>query len=177
MATIEQVEKLREKANVSYDEAKTALEASGGDMLDAIIYLERQGKVKPPQNNGIYSSAKPEAEKMEPQKTSSSHQNGETFSGLLRKFSIWIGKLIARGNKNIFEVWRKEQIVISMPVTVLVLLLIFAFWVIVPILVIGLFVGCRYIFRGADLENTGVNKMMDSASKAAENLKKEINND
>lgn len=177
MASIEQVEKLREKANVSYEEAKAALEASGGDMLDAIIYLEKQGKVEPPQNNGTYVSEKPEAEQTQEQQTSSSYQNGETFSGLVRKLLRWIGRLIARGNKNTFEVWRKEKVIISMPVTVLILLLIFAFWVTVPILVIGLFAGCRYIFKGADLENTGVNKMMDSAAKAAESLKKEINND
>jgi translation elongation factor EF-Ts len=56
MATIELVEKLRQKANVTYEEAKEALEASGDNILDAMIYLERQGKVKPPQNGGYYSS-------------------------------------------------------------------------------------------------------------------------
>ena len=43
MITLEQVEKLREKANVSYDEAKAALEAANGDMLEALINLEKQG--------------------------------------------------------------------------------------------------------------------------------------
>ena len=48
MEMIEKVERLREKANVSYEEAKEALEQSGGDLLDAIVLLERQGKVKGP---------------------------------------------------------------------------------------------------------------------------------
>jgi hypothetical protein len=55
MVTMEMVEKLRERAGVSYEDAKAALDASGGDMLDAIIYLEKQGKATPPAG-GFYSS-------------------------------------------------------------------------------------------------------------------------
>lgn len=40
MDNFEKVEKLREKANVSYEEAKQALENCNWDILDAMIYLE-----------------------------------------------------------------------------------------------------------------------------------------
>ncbi len=56
MATLEQVEKLREKANVSFEEAKAALDACNGDLLDALIYLEKQGRVNAPTGGGYYSS-------------------------------------------------------------------------------------------------------------------------
>ena len=46
MDNLEKVEKLREKTGVSYEEAKAALEATNYDVLDAIIYLEKNGKVK-----------------------------------------------------------------------------------------------------------------------------------
>ena len=46
MVDFEKVEKLVQKANVSYEDAKNALEAANGDMLDAIIALEKEGKVK-----------------------------------------------------------------------------------------------------------------------------------
>jgi hypothetical protein len=45
---MEHVEKLREKANVSYAEAKAALDACGDDLLEALLYQERQGKVNRP---------------------------------------------------------------------------------------------------------------------------------
>ena len=48
MEMLEKVERLREKANVTYEEAKAALEQTGGDLLDAMVLLERQGKVKEP---------------------------------------------------------------------------------------------------------------------------------
>ena len=34
--TLEQVDKLRERANVSFEEAKIALEQNNGDLLDAL---------------------------------------------------------------------------------------------------------------------------------------------
>ena len=45
MDEFEKVEKLRQRANVSYEEAKEALDKSQGDLLDAMIYLEGQGKI------------------------------------------------------------------------------------------------------------------------------------
>ena len=43
--TLEQVEQLREKTGVTYAQAKQALEYSGGNLLDAIIYLEERGAI------------------------------------------------------------------------------------------------------------------------------------
>ena len=45
--TIEKVDKLVERADVSYEVAKEALEAANGDLLDAVILLEREGKLGP----------------------------------------------------------------------------------------------------------------------------------
>ena len=42
--TLEQVDKVRERCNVSYAEAKEALVNSDGDILEAIIYLEQKQK-------------------------------------------------------------------------------------------------------------------------------------
>ena len=35
----EQIERLRDHAGVSYEDAQAALEASGGDQLDALVWL------------------------------------------------------------------------------------------------------------------------------------------
>ena len=48
MDDLEKVERLRERADVSYEEAKKALEECNVDLLDAMVYLEKQGKVKKP---------------------------------------------------------------------------------------------------------------------------------
>ena len=56
--TLEQVEHLREKAAVSYGQAKAALEYSGGNLLDALIYLEERGVIPRPEDT--YYSTKGE---------------------------------------------------------------------------------------------------------------------
>ena len=56
--TLEQVERLREKAGVSYGQAKQALEYSAGNLLDAIIYLEERGAI--PREEGAYFSTRSE---------------------------------------------------------------------------------------------------------------------
>ena len=50
MDNYQKVEQLVNKAGCSYEDAKAALEACGWDMLDAVISLEREGKV----NKNIY---------------------------------------------------------------------------------------------------------------------------
>ena len=46
MTKLEMIDALRVKADVSYEEAKDVLELAGGDLLDAIILLEKQGKLR-----------------------------------------------------------------------------------------------------------------------------------
>ena len=57
MDRLEQIEKLRERAKVTYDEARAAYDAANGDLLEAMIILEKQGKVQPPHGGGVYSTA------------------------------------------------------------------------------------------------------------------------
>ena len=175
MTNMEQVEKLRERANVTYDEAKAALEASDGDLLDAIIFLERQGKVAPPKGGGVYRSEHQQDSK-DQEKNREKHeaeQPGESFSGMVSRFFRWLKKIIHKGNINFFEVQRKGETFLSIPVTVLVILLL-AFWITIPLLIVGLFFGCRYSFKGPNFSENGMNQVMKSASEAAENMKREF---
>ena len=73
---------------------------------------------------------------------------------------------------------KDNQEIFRVPVTLLVVLLIFAFWVVVPLLVVGLFFSMRYHFAGPDVRSVDIdlNKAMDTAADAAENIKSEISN-
>lgn len=176
MATMEHVEKLRERANVSYTEAKAALDACGDDLLEALLYLERQGKVNPPEHGGCYSSRSERKKKQgdtdEPGRQG--EPKGESFSELMRRFFGRVRDLFVKSCENLFDVQRGDRQIITMPVLVLILLLIFCFWLVIPLLIIGLFLGCRYRFRGQDVEKTAVNKVMESAENAAETIKSDI---
>ncbi|MDQ7095389.1 ubiquitin [Desulfosporosinus sp. PR] len=182
MTTLEQVEKLCAMANISYEEAKAALDAANGDLLEAIIYLEKQGKVSTPTGGGYYSSAKtsdPSAGAYQENPWEKHHHHhhchhGKGFFSVLKKIGEFCLKMLRKGNTNAFEVLKNDEIKASFPVTVLGLLLIFAFWVTIPLLVIGVFFGLRYRFNGPDFSGNMVNNAMNSAAEAAENLKKSV---
>ncbi len=177
MITLEQVDKLREKANVSYDEAKAALEAANGDMLEAIINLEKQGKVTPPEGGGYYRSKGGKTDSKgnsKESKASNNYSHRDNLADLVRKFVRFCAMLIHKGNMNSIEVMKDGEVKTSFSITVLVLLLLCFFWVTIPLLIIGLFMGFRYRFQGPDLGKDSVNSAMDTAATAAESLKKSI---
>lgn len=182
MVTLEQVEKLRERANISYDEAKEALEKTNGDILEAIINLEKENRIKEPQGGGYYST-KSEQEQVgnnsneQSSDKTSRNNNAASFRELIVRFVRWCGKIIARGNENNFEVIKAGEKIVVIPVTILVILLLVAFWITVPILIVGLFLGYKYMFSGPDLGKENVNRAMESVAEAAENLKNGVKDD
>lgn len=174
MDELEKVERLREKADVTYEEAKQALEQCGWDLLDAMVYLEKQGKVKKPEKTS-YSTQYEESEKIEEAaKKTEKTKKGNGFVESLNRFFDWCGRVIQKGNETMFKVEREAKCILSLPVTVFVILTILFFWVVFVIMVIGLFFGCRYSFEGIKKVELDVNKAMDSAANAAEKIKKEF---
>ena len=65
-------------------------------------------------------------------------------------------------------------LVIEQALTILVLLLIFAFWFVIPLMIVGLFFSFRYSFHGPDVGTVNVNKVMDDVASAAEGIKKDF---
>ena len=175
MITIELVEKLRSYADISYEEAKEVLEKTNGDMLEAILELERQGKTKAPQDGGKFVTNK---EQVSDKSYSKSKQEKESTLGeMVKRFFGWIKIMIKKGNVNLLVVSRYNQDVIRLPLTMLALLLILGFWVIIPIMIVGLFFNFKYYFEGPDIGTEKVNKVMDDVAKAAEDIKTDIKGD
>ena len=180
MVTMEQVEKLREYAEVSYEEAKQALEKTNGNLLEALIELERQGKTKAPEGGGKYVSFREPLEEerqnggKERKQAGGKQRETSSFADVFRRIFAWLGKMIQKGNVNVMLVERHDEQIIKLPLTVLVLLLLFGFWVLVPLLIVGLFFNFRYSFEGPDLGTEKVNKVMDHVAKAAEDIKSDI---
>ena len=180
MTELEKVEKLREKADVSFAEAKEALDKANGDVLDALILLESQGKATVPAGGGFFSGAGTPAPQKHQHYNYSYNQGGaqspnrgESFSSVMKRFGRFCLKMFQKGNSNFLDATSKGgEHMFSCPVTVLVLLLIFFFWVTVPLLVISLFLGFRYRFRGDDLGRDSVNSVMDNASNVVDDVKR-----
>ncbi|MCQ4636563.1 DUF4342 domain-containing protein [Anaerovorax odorimutans] len=192
MDHLEKVEKLRQRADVSYEEAKKALEECDWDMLDALVKLETQGKVKdvPKQESGQEGSADTaqgsqpahpltvcgteESGRQDENKKQSRGKQGDNF---FTKLGRAIKYLVKKGCDNSLVIKQHGQPLMDLPVIAFIILLILFFWVVVPIMVISLFFDFSYNFKGADLGKEQVNRAMDSATEAVNNFKSEIKKD
>lgn len=166
MTHYEMAEKLSEKMGVTLEKATEALEACDWELLDAALMLEKEiGQTQ----QEAWTSCDTTTEENNPGQAAR-----ERRRGVVEGLGTMIRDLFNLGNRNRFEVRRDDKLLLEVPVTVLVLLLIFAFWVCIPLLVIGLFAGCRYTFSGAELGRDSVNQAMDKAAEMAERVKEEV---
>lgn len=192
MTNLEKVEKLREKTGVTYEEAKAALAVADWDMLDAILQLEREGKIEERQSEtknftsgADHSGAEGAAGSQQsfqttdtPQLIAESYQSHqeEQKSGKRKMdvFWAWCKKILKKSVDNKFIVTRHGEQVMEMPVLLLVVLLLASVWTILIVLAIGLFFGFGYRFAGPDLGREDINETMAKVNNVADNIKSEF---
>lgn len=95
---LEQVDQVRQRTGVSYSKAKEALEKTDGNVLDAIILIEEEGKMffdDINQECGDYST-----------------QKSETIDEL----KIWLKDLINKGNVTRIKVKKDDEVIVDIPV-------------------------------------------------------------
>ncbi|MEG2119136.1 MAG: ubiquitin [Pseudoflavonifractor sp.] len=164
--SLEEVERLREKSGAGYEACRDALERTDGDLLDALIFLERTGcsrtgggtfTTNPKETVGDMAAAPPKA--------------GGKRRGKQEKRRDWLRELwemalnlLRHATANQFEIWRKGQMTTSIPVLILVLLFVMTFPFSLFLLLLGLFIGCRYCFTGPDLGKDSINRTMENVS-------------
>ncbi len=173
MEEFEKVEKLVQKANVSYEDAKKALEEANGDILDAMIALEKAGKVQGPQQSqyttreaqqSVYRDVPAAVEKTNDTKGKSIFKD--------------IGAAIKRGFQytvdNSLKVVRNGQEIIKLPLWISIIALLCAWELLVIVIIVSLFCDCRYSIVGKN-DAAEVNNVMNQASDFAGKVKTSFN--
>ena len=149
----EQVDRLRERANVSYEEAKIALERSNGDLLDAMILLEREGRMN---KNGC------EVNNMNTNTMNKKKSFGDKMKALLHK-----------GMVNYIAIDRKGERIVRIPVLAAILIVLFAWYAAVFAVVVSLFLDCNYSFEG-ESEMKTANDVCSKAGAFAAQVKDKV---
>ena len=154
MITIEQIDELRKRVDVSYEDAKEALEQSNGNILEAIIYLEKSGKIK-------QEEAKEEKK-----------ENGasDAICGVI----AWCKKVIRKGNSNYLEIRKHENTILKLSLTITSIVVVLAPYISIPLLLLALLTGHKIRFHGEDIEKTRENEAMDKVVVATNNIKEEF---
>ncbi len=156
--TLELVEQLRKRADVSYEEARAVLEETGGDLLEALILLEQRGKIRSDGGQSARYSTRPGNQQAAPPpedraQTDRQEAKGSAWSAFLHGCVV-----------NRFEVVRQGELMVSIPLVIFVLLILLVFWVSLPLLVVGLLFGCRYRFAGPDCDGSQVSQAVNHAA-------------
>ena len=172
----EMIKKLMEKAHVTYEEAQEVLEKCNWDLLDAIIYLERSGKVENNETTTIIEVKEEEKEKKEDSKEENK-KHDEKFGGIgevIGRIFKFVGKFIKKGNNHFFEVRKENEKPIRISLTISILLLIFLSVPSIVLVIVGLFCGYKYSISGPDFNYDGVNNIFEEVSKSANHIKKDF---
>lgn len=175
MEQMELVESLREKTGCSYAEAKAAIDEAGDDLLECLCWLESHGKGSligascSTENREIPKESPDTEPKSTPHKTPI--QDGfrslwDGLTGILRKCNRT--ELVMTGKNG-----HKE---LGIPLTLFIILLLVAFWVVAALLVVALFFGNRFSVQGA-LGYDDVNEALGRATDFAEDIKDSLKND
>ena len=167
MDEFDKVEKLKQRANVSYEAARDALRACDGDLLDAMVYLEKQGKVAPPEQATFSTDAADKTSYENVPKVVEDHRQTEDPS-----FGDQLGTVLKvafrKSIENYLVVSHRGKEVFRLPILIFILILLFGNILLLLAMGIALFFDVRYSFDGKD-NMSAINSMMDKAgNKAAE---------
>lgn len=141
---LNQIDELRKRASVSYTDAKEALEKCNGDMLEALVYLEKN-------NKGQWQ-----------------------HSGQKTGFFDKINGLIKKGSNTRFIMQKHDRVVfnVSVNIAVLITILTLPFIEFIAIgFLIALFTGHRFKLQGSNVEVSQINQALDRVCEAAEDIK------
>lgn len=176
MERLEMVEKIREKADVTMEEARAALERNNWDMLDTMVELEREGKLgKNPEAGARGTSGGAGAQNYE--RVNPTASGGETVrpaKNTMKKIGGKLKELLRKSLCNSFVVSKEDEVLIRVPVLALIILTLAAFWLTLIVLIVGLFFNLRYSFQGKELGKDSINNTMGKATDFAQELVKEM---
>ncbi|HAT4353242.1 TPA: ubiquitin [Clostridium perfringens] len=179
MEKLKLVDKLKNKANISYEEAKDALEKSNWDMLEAMLYLEAHGKVQKPSLSIFYTNESKESynengEEVNLKKDTNekNFENKNSFEGVFEA----ICKAIDTCNNIFIEIIRNSRVILKIPFTVLIVLLFFAFWIVIPLMIIGLFFNMEFLVSSKKIDVDKINKVFKETSKVVKDVKDKFTN-
>lgn len=162
--TQEQIQRLSDHAGVTMEQAQKALEATGGDLLDALVWLEQQGVIA---SSGVYFYATDHAAAT-PQSAAEEETPPEPEEKSNRVATIWNWFV-----DNRLEAYRKEDSGRGMecPMAAFIALILLAWWLVALLLAAGFLSGWRYRLVGPHLgRNQAVQDVMEKIDDGAETV-------
>ena len=162
--TLEQVAKLKEYADVSFYDAKLALEQADGDLLEALLWLEKMGKITDA-GAGAYTTRPEQGTTDQSDPVPEEKEEENDWGGRIKSFLV----------DNRLEAYHRESgREFQVPVGVCIVLLVIAFWMVPALLILGYCLGWRYRMAGPDLNRKEVNDAMEKINDKASDVVSDV---
>lgn len=174
MEPIEKIERLRESADVTFEEARIALEETNWDLLDAVVHLEEQGKTVSPINSTKSTDTHeipplPSVKKV----VETNQQTYQQEEQLSDKIKDGLRKIFSFLRNNSMRVERDNKEWFHMPLILVLVLFLLSWNVTLIVMVVGLFFDVKYSFYGKD-DATKANSIMRKIEGFVQKIKNEF---
>ncbi|MCY6354284.1 DUF4342 domain-containing protein [Clostridium sp. ZS2-4] len=143
--SLEQIDLLRKRANVNYQEAKEALEMCNGEIVEALVYLEKNKKAKENKINECQG-----------------------------KVCGTVKNLIKKGNETRVVIKKQEDNVLNVSLNVAALFTIFAAPVTLAAFALAMFTKHKIRIEKNNNDNCAVNKVLNKMSEKVTNIVDDI---
>lgn len=176
MDKIKLVKKLQDKTNINYEEAKKALENNNWDILDAMLYLENKGEIRKPLVSIFYTNEYKDTYNNKgnlpymDEDSNNSNSRKNNFQGIFEA----ICKAIDTCNNIFIEIKRNDKVFLKIPLTVLIVLFFFAFWIVIPLMIVSLLFDIEFFVSSKNVDTDKINKLFRDISKNAKDIKEKI---
>ena len=168
MDEFDKVEKLRQRANVSYEEARDALRACNGDLLDAMVYLEKLGHVKAPEKSTVSTSSEEKEHYENVPEAVVRSQNTASDPSFGQQLGILIKTALRKSIDNFIVVSYKGEEKFRLPILVAIILLFMFNVITLTAVIVSLFFDVNYRFEGKDDLSKMNNVINQAGTRASE---------
>lgn len=148
--TIEKIDLIRKRADVTYKEAKEALEKNDGDIVETLAYLEETNRIKPEKKSDT------------------------------APFWAKVKRVYAKANAIRFVITKNNATLLNVGIPIVLLVTVVTLPLAVALVIIALLSGCKIrIIHNTGEEyniNSTIDNIADKASNLAEKVAQEIKN-
>ncbi|MGV8145646.1 MAG: DUF4342 domain-containing protein [Alkaliphilus sp.] len=146
---LEQIDLLRKRANVTYKEAKEALELNNEDIVEALVYLEEGKKMKDESSEN------------------SKNKEGESLGKKINSF-------VKKCNKTKIVVSKGENTVLNVNSTVVIIVGVCTLPVSLAVAALPFLTGHKITIKKPSGDEASINKVFDKATSAFNKAKEEL---
>ncbi len=170
MTNTEMVDKIVQKSGVTREQAEDALIKNNWDLLDAMIYVEKNYSTQNNTASSQYSTYTKNEQDYQ------SGNNSFNIEGEKDKVSNFLERVCRCLFHDQLVISHNGKDIIPIPIIVFIIILLSSISSILVIMLISMFFNVKYYFRGQELGNEKVNGIMDQIYDFVQKIKADVKN-